>query len=229
MHFTEARIRHALNFVGSTTFSGNPTIGTIDNCMIYRRTNSTLALMVDRPVYTDDSDTEYWGKLSKSRKARNQMLKAAIHICPATKLVIAIQSRNPLEVPSYFSWIYTPYVRIYAYPIRRFRNKPSDALGNAYVLSFLSSVGIKHIHFLGSNAPVIIFQLAKAVALNMFEKASFDSLTWNQPAASRFLKYLHPHTLSPMPKKGSCHPNTNMRIPDGNKSFICKNNCTRKG
>jgi len=24
MHFTEARIRHALNFVGSATFSGNP-------------------------------------------------------------------------------------------------------------------------------------------------------------------------------------------------------------
>jgi len=187
------------------------TIGTIDNCLIYQRTNSTLALMVDRPVYTDDSEAGYWNKLSKSRRARDQMLEAAPYLCPETELVIAIQSRDPLEVPNYFSWIYTPYVRVYAYPIRRFRNKPSDALGNAYVLSFLSSVGIKHVHFLGSNAPVIIFQLAKALALNMFEKASFDSLTWNQSAASRFLRYLDPHTLTSMPKKGSMHPNANLR------------------
>jgi len=187
------------------------TIGTIDNCRIYRRTNSALALMIDRPVYTDDSDAEYWDKLSKSRKARNQMLRVAKHICPATELVIAIQARDPLEVQQYFSWIYTPYVRVYAYPIRRFRNRPNDALGNAYVLSFLSSVGIKHVHFLGSNAPVIIFLLAKAIALKMFEKASFDSLSWNQSAVSRFLRYLHPYTLTSMPQKGSLHQNTNMR------------------
>ncbi len=186
------------------------TIGTIDNCRIYRRTNSTLALLVDRPVYTYDSEIVYWFKLSKSIKGRNQMLKAAPYLCPETELVIAIQARDPLEVPKYFSWIFTPYVRIYAYPTR-FRNKPSDALGNAFVLSFLSSVGIRHIHFLGSSAPVIMFLLAKAIALNMFEKASFDSLTWNQSAASRRLKYLHPYTLTPMPKKGSLHPNTNLR------------------
>jgi hypothetical protein len=139
------------------------------------------------------------------------MLRVARHLCPATELVIAIQARDPLEVPNYFCWIYTPDVRVYAYPIRRFRNKPGDALGNAYVLSFLSSVGIKHVHFLGSSAPVIIFLLAKAIALNMFEKASFDSLSWNQSAVSRFLRYLHPYTLTSMPQKGSLHQNINMR------------------
>ena len=188
------------------------TLGTIDNCMIYRRTKSTMALMIDRPVYLDDSDFEYYKKLLKSRKARDQMLRAAHHLCPNTDLIIALQPRNPLEIANYFSWIYTPYVRIYAYPIRSIRNKPKDALGNAYALSFLSNVGIKHVHFLGSNAPPIIFLLAHAIALGMFNQASFDSRTWDQQSFSG-IRYLHPITLNPVPsiKIKSLHPNSNLR------------------
>jgi hypothetical protein len=181
-------------------------IGIVDNCRIYQKTNSKLAMMIDRPVYEDDNDLEYYKKLFQSRKARDQMLRVAPILCPNTKLAIALQPRVPTEIRHYFTRIYTPYVDVYAYPIRAFRNKPINSLGNAYVLSFLSSVGVKQVHFLGSNAACIIFLLAKAAALSMFEKVSFDSHTWNQRGASKSLKYLAPDILSAMPQNGQLDP-----------------------
>jgi len=185
-------------------------IGIIDNCHIYRRADSKSAMMIDWPVYEHDTDLEYQNKLFQSRKARDQMLRVAPQLCPNTKLAIALQPRVPSEIRHYFARIYDPYVSIYAYPIRNFRNKPKDALGNAFVLSFLSSVGVKRVHFLGSNAACIIFLLAKASALDMFQKVSFDSSTWNQ-SSKEYLRYLAPSTLSPTPRDGKLHAHDNLR------------------
>ncbi len=176
-------------------------LGVIDNCEEYARMHSSIAMCIDFPTNTDDSDAAYWWKLSQSLKARDQMLSLAKYLCSKTKLGIALQPRNPMEIKSYYCFIYTPEVQIYAYPIRDFRNKPKDAPGNAYVLSFLSSVGIRHVHFLGSNAPPVIFVLAQAISLKMFDKLSLDSLTWNQPAVSRSYKYLCHDTLDAIPNK----------------------------
>jgi len=117
-----------------------------------------------------------------------------------------------MEVKNYFCFIFTPFVRRYAFPIRNFRNKPKDQLGNAYVLSFLHHMGIRHVHFLGSNAPPIIFLLAKALSLDMFDEVSFDSRTWDQIAMSGY-RYLNPETLCSVPskKEGQLNPNENLR------------------
>jgi len=184
----------------TTTYDSDVLVlGTIDQCREYARMHSNIAMCIDFPTRTDDTDLAYWWKLSQSRQARDEMLTLSEYFCPNTRLGIALQPRTPLEIKDYFCHMYTPAIDIYAYPIRNFRNKPKDALGNAYVLSFLHDVGIKHCHFLGSNAPAIIFLLAKAAALNMFDRVSFDSTTWIQRAFAG-VRYLHPDTLSPRPK-----------------------------
>lgn len=176
-------------------------LGTIDQCKEYARMHSNIAMCIDFPVLIDDTDLTYWWKLSQSRKARDEMLALSKHFCPNTRLAIALQPRRPIEIKDYFGHMYTSAINIYAYPIRTSRNKPEDAIKNAYVLSFMHDVGIKHCHFLGSNSPAIIFLLAQAAALNMFDRVSFDSTTWNQRMYSSGFKYLHPYTLSAMPKK----------------------------
>jgi hypothetical protein len=187
-------------------------LGIPGQCREYERMNSFLAMCIDLPTRTDDTGLIYWWKLSQSRKARDQMLALAKYICPETRLAIVLQPRNPMEVKNYFCFIFTPLVRRYAFPIRNFRNKPKDQLGNAYVLSFLHHMGIRHVHFLGSNAPPIIFLLAKALSLNMFDEASFDSRTWDQASISGY-RYLNPETLSSVPTKneGQLNPNENLR------------------
>lgn len=187
-------------------------LGITCQCKQYARMQSKIAMCIDLPTRTDDDDLAYWWKLSQSRVARDEMVALAKYICPETQLAIVLQPRSPIEVNNYFCFIYTPSVRIYAYPIRNFRNKPKHQLGNAFVLSFLHDMGVRHVHFLGSNAPCIIFLLSHAVALGMFDHASFDSRTWDQPAISGY-RYLHPDTLSSVPTKteGQLHPNDNLR------------------
>lgn len=171
------------------------TLGIDPLCREYSRMNASMGLTVDYPSRCDDSDLVYFWKKSRSRKARDQMLKVAPYLCPQTELIIALQPRHPAEISSYFNSFYSPDVRTYAYPIRKFRNKPKDALGNAFVLSFLYHAGIRHVHFLGSSAPVVIFVLAQAIALGMFERASFDSRTWHETA------FAGPGYLEPFPGK----------------------------
>lgn len=210
---SKGKIFHCSSMV--STVRDDPDIlmfGIIDHCREYARINSEVAMCIDLPTYTDDSDFDYYYKLSESIEARDQMTKLAKYLCPDTRLGIVLQPRNPYEVKNYFCFIYTPSVNLYAYPIRSFRNKIKDALGNAFVLSFLSDMGVKQVHFLGSNAPPVIWLLAHAVALRLFEKVSFDSHTWNQKALSG-IRYLHPETLSPVPskKEGQLHPKANLR------------------
>jgi len=186
-------------------------LGSVYQCEEYGRRKSSKAMMIDLPTWDEDDDLAYLWKITESRKARDHMLEWKELLCPNTKFGIVLQPRNPLEVEDYFLDIFTPKVNIYAYPIRRFRNKPRDALGNAFVLSFLNDMGVNYIHFLGSNAPVIIFLLAHAISLGLFEQASFDSLTWYQPACSHTIKFLDPDTLTPLPKNQSLHPLDNLR------------------
>ena len=57
----------------------------------------------------------------------------------------------------------------------------------------------------------MIILLAKAVALHMFTRCTFDSLTWNQPASKRRCRYLCPETLISMPKDRPLDPSSNLR------------------
>jgi len=186
-------------------------LGSVYQCEEYGRRNSSKAMLIDLPVWDEDDDLAYLWKITESRKARDDMLEWKELLCPNTQFGIVLQPRNPLEVEDYFLDIFTPKVGIYAYPIRNFRNAPKDSLGNAFVLSFLNDMGVNYIHFLGSNAPVIIFLLAHAISLGLFEQASFDSLTWYQPACSRAIRFMDPETLTPMPKKQGLHPLDNLR------------------
>jgi len=180
-------------------------LGTISNCLEYDRIGATMAIMIDRVTFCHDNDAIYYQKLSESLKARNSILKAASYLCPNTKLVPVLQFRNSLEVKDCFNWISTPLVSSYAIPIRNFRNRPVHALGNSYILSFLSSQNVQHVHFLGSSAPTVIFVLAKALALGMFDRLSFDSTTWNRGAFSP-RHYLCPKTLNEMPLEDQLNP-----------------------
>jgi len=180
-------------------------IGILDLCEEYRRISPSLALTVDFPVAFADTDPIYYWKLAKSRGARDLILAAAPHLCPDVELAIALQPRHPLEVEHYYAFISTPQIRTYCYPVRA-RNEPEDALGNAYVLSFLHDIGIRRVHFLGSSAPAVIFVLAQAAALGMFERITFDSLTWKRRVYAGFF-YLNPCTLTPQ----AIHPSANLR------------------
>ena len=184
------------------------TIGLISNCQEYYRLKSDIGFYVDIPSGFDDSDFVYYLKLSESIKARDDLFEIAKTICPSTELGLVLHPRNPLEVADYFGLIATPTVGLYGYPAG---NKARNALGNAFVLSFLHSVGVRHVHFLGSSAVPIIILLAKAVSLNMFTRCTFDSLTWNQYAVSRGHRYLNPETLFSMPKNESLHPSSDLR------------------
>lgn len=186
--------------------NGVLTIGTVSNCMEYARLGSKIAFLIDFPSREDDSDSVFYWKLGESIRARNHMLKIINYISPYTKPAIALQPRNPLEVAKYFGLISTPSVRIYGYPAR----SPSDYLGNAYVLSFLHHAGVRHVHFLGSSAASIIYLLAQALALEMFDEASFDSFTWNRRKWG--IRLISPETLSNIPgrKKGRLHPKGNL-------------------
>ena len=205
-------------FFGSMVKSkiNNPDIlilGIPCQCKEYARLSSLIAMCIDLPSMTDDTDLTYYWKVLQSQKAKKQMIKLAKYLCPDTQLAIVLQPRNPLEIRDYYSLIYAPSVKIYAYPIRDFRNKPKDALGNSYVLSFLHNVGVEHVHFLGSNAPPIIFLLAHAISLGLFKKVSFDSRTWNQVSFSGH-RYLHPDTLTITPPKNKAplHPESDLRV-----------------
>lgn len=184
-------------------------LGTIDQLNEYRRRKSNRGMVIDFPTKTEDPDAIYYWKLTESIKARNYMLKLADCLAPDTRLGIVLQPRKPLEIENYYCSICTSRINIYAYPVRNFRNRPRNALGNAHVLSFLHSMGVQHVHFLGSNAPVVVYILAKATALGMFELVSFDSATWNQKIKAG-VKYLHPETLSIMPQGEKLHPKANL-------------------
>jgi len=170
-------------------------------------------MLLDFPVYLEDSDSEFWRKVQESRRARDVMLALAPSLCPGVELGLVLQPRTPLEIDTYFAFLQDPRVSFYALPVRRIRNRPGDALGNAYMLSFLYEQGVKRVHFLGSNAPPVIFLLAKALSLGMFDAATFDSATWNTRMRAGF-RYLEPETLSMYPprQKDAFHPKDNLRV-----------------
>ncbi|BBO77778.1 hypothetical protein DSCW_51950 [Desulfosarcina widdelii] len=64
----------------------------------------------------------------------------------------------------------------------------------AYVLSFLHHRGVRFVHMLGSCKLEIIVIAAAAIALEMFERITFDSSTWDT-ARHKPPKYLQPNTL----------------------------------
>jgi len=186
-------------------------LGSVYQCGEYGRRKSSKAMMIDLPTWDEDDELAYLWKFTESRKARDHMLEWKELLCSDTQFGIVLQPRNPLEIADYFLDIFTPKVGIYAYPIRNFRNAPKDSRGNAFVLSFLSDMGVNRVHFLGSSAPTVIFLLAHAISLDLFEQASFDSLTWHQPACSRSIRFIDPETLTPMPKNRGLHPLDNLR------------------
>lgn len=182
-------------------------IGVFANCMEYRRVGSAIAFCVDIPPSADDSEYEYYYKLREAIEARDQMLSIAQSVCPDTKMGIVLHPRQASDIEQCFSLNATLKTTIYAYPAR---NTAKDAIDNAYILSFLHSMGVKHVHFLGSSAVPIIMILAKAIELDMFDSLSFDSLTWNQPAVRQGYRYLSPETLQSLPKEKSLRPDQNL-------------------
>jgi hypothetical protein len=183
-------------------------IGLHCNCLEFRRTKSDIGFCVDVPCGPGDSDSTYRKRLSQSIRAKDQFLRMAKYICPKTELGIVLQPRTPLEIEDYFSKISTAEVDLYAYPCP---NGAKDALGNAYVLSFLNHQGVSRVHFMGSSAVPVIILLAKAVILDLFDRCSFDSRTWNQVSVGQGFRYLCPLTLNSLPKEAPLLPDMNLR------------------
>ena len=170
------------------------TLGVEQHCRFYSQFESPLAMSIDFPAETGDSDHLYNWKLAQSCAARDHFLTLAPNLCPNVELVIALQPRGPRELEQYFRQIYTPAVTTYAWPAK-YRNSTKYALGNAYVLSYLHWAGIRHVHFLGSSSPAVIFILSWALALGLFERLSFDSLSWNTRVYDK-PRFLQPENLS---------------------------------
>ena len=122
------------------------TIGLLSNCREYKRIESRIAFLVDIPSVSKDSNFAYFVKLTESIKARDSLLELAEYVCPTTELGIVLQPRLPFEIANYFGLISTAKVRLYGYPAG---TKPKNGLGNAYVMSFLHSTGVRYFHFMG--------------------------------------------------------------------------------
>ena len=193
---------------GDVKKQGKPIVlGVFSNCEEYSRIGADVGFCIDfPPILFDDEkysfleiQLERFSKLHESMIARDEMLQLAPVVCPRTKLGIVLQPGNPLNVEAYFVSIWHPEIQTYAYPGQVGRKY---AINNAYVFSFLYSMGVRHFHFLGSSTPSVIIVLAKAMTLGMFHRITFDSSTWNTKIRIRKgSKYLDPRTLKKLPRK----------------------------
>jgi hypothetical protein len=165
------------------------------NCMDNARTGATTAFLIDYPTFGEDSEEVYKWKLRMSQKARDLTLPLAAKLCPETELAIALQPRHMGELEEYYEEIATPEVRTYGFPLRG-----SHPLNIAYALSFLHHRGILKVHMLGSSAPHRIMVLAAAAGLGMFDRITFDSLTWQGHYAGKRQFFDH-ETLRAMPRR----------------------------
>ena len=66
----------------------------------------------------------------------------------------------------------------YAFPVRE-DTSWEYLMRIAYVLSFLHGRGVRYVHMFGSCKPEIIIVGAAAIGLEMFQRITFDSSTWD--------------------------------------------------
>ncbi|WP_155306490.1 hypothetical protein [Desulfosarcina widdelii] len=178
--------------VGIHRRNGVLVIDPIDLCEKYGTLNIKCGFTLDFPIVFGSPD-EYEDHLIKSYECAEIMFDCRDDFCPDTKLFIPLHFSSKDQLHRYYYKMSTLTPDGYAFPVRD-DTSWEYLMKIAYVLSFLHHRGVRFVHMLGSCKLEIIVIAAAAIALEMFERITFDSSTWDT-ARHKPPKYLQPNTL----------------------------------
>ena len=164
----------------------------IDLCEKYGKLYVKCGFTLDFPQVVGSAE-EYKDHLFKSYECAEMMFDCRQDFCPDTKLFIPLHFSTKEQLHRYFDKMSTLSPDGYAFPVRD-DTSWEYLMRIAYVLSFLHGKGVQRVHMFGSCKPEIIIVGAAAIGLEMFERITFDSSTWDT-ARNNPPKHLEPNTL----------------------------------
>ena len=164
----------------------------IDLCEKYGILDVKCGFTLDFPL-VEGSSEEYKDHLIKSYEVAEIMFDCHQDFCPDTQLFIPLHFRTKEQLHRYFDKMSTLSPDGFAFPVRD-DTSWEYLMRIAYALSFLHSKGVQHVHMFGSCKPEIIIVGAAAIGLEMFQRITFDSSTWDT-ARNNPPKHLQPNTL----------------------------------
>jgi hypothetical protein len=164
----------------------------IDLCEKYGALNVRCGFTLDFPVVFGSPD-EYEDHLIKSYECAEIMFDCRYDFCPDTQLLIPLHFSTKDQLHRYFDKMSKLSTDGYAFPVRE-DTSWEYLMRIAYVLGFLHGKGVRYVHMFGSCKQEIIIVGAAAIGLEMFQRITFDSSTWDT-ARHNPPKYLQPNTL----------------------------------
>jgi queuine/archaeosine tRNA-ribosyltransferase len=178
--------------VGIHMRNGILIIDPIDLCEKYGILDVRCGFTIDFPM-VEASKEEYKNHLIQSYECAVMMFDCCQDSCPDTQLFIPLHFRTKEQLHRYFKKMSTLSPDGYAFPVRD-DTSLEYLMKIAYALSFLHAKGIQHVHMFGSCKPEIIVIGAAAIGLEMFQRITFDSSTWDT-ARNNPPKLLEPNAL----------------------------------
>jgi hypothetical protein len=149
----------------------------IDLCEKYDMLDVKCGFTIDFPL-VEASKEEYKDHLAKSYECAEIMFDCRQDFCPDTQLFIPLHFRTKEQLHRYFNKMSTLSPDGFAFPVRDYTSW-EYLMKIAYALSFLHGKGVQHVHMFGSCKPEIIIIGAVAIGLEMFQRITFDSSTWD--------------------------------------------------
>lgn len=183
--------------VGTKNNSKRLIIDPIDVCRVYGRMRIKYGFTVDVPFCGDATHQEIKDNCHQSFKWAELMFRFRKKYCPKTNLLIPLHYRSKQELYDSFNMMSTLNPEGYAIPVRNTDNY-DDFVKLAYSMCYLHYKGVEIFHMLGSSRAEIIILGATAIALNMFDQVSFDSISYNTAIYENpnyLPKYFEPKTL----------------------------------
>lgn len=164
----------------------------IDLCEKYGKLDVKCGFTIDFPL-VEASIEEYEDHLIKSYECAEIMFDCRPDFCPDTQLFIPLHFRTKEQLHRYFDKMSTLSPDGFAFPVRD-DTSWEYLMKIAYALSFLHAKGVQHVHMFGSCKPEIIIVGAAAIGIEMLQRITFDSSTWDT-ARNNPPKLLEPNTL----------------------------------
>ena len=162
-------------------------------CEMYGDLGIKYGFTLDYPI-VDGSDEEYIDHLEKSCECAQMMFECRTRLCPDTKLLVPLQFSNKNQLHKYYDEMSGFCPDGYGFPVRGVTSW-DYLLRIVYTLVFLYHKGVRIVHMLGSSKPEIIVIGAVAASLNLFQRVTFDSSTWDT-ARNVPPKYISPDDLT---------------------------------
>jgi len=160
---------------------------------MYGSLNIRYGFTLDYPI-VDGSAEEYYEHLSRSYECAKIMFECRPQLCPDTDLLIPLQFSTKGQLHNYYAEMSVLCPDGYGFPVRG-TTSWNYLQRIVYTLVFLHHKGVQMVHMLGSSKPEIIVIGAIAASLNMFQRVTFDSSTWDT-ARNVPPKYISPEDLT---------------------------------